>query len=348
MTIVVVTLWAILSMTFDTSVFAAMENGLALPEIVYKRTSAVSGGQRHQIVSLKARCHTQGKPLDLILIIDSSGSLRTQSDEEFQVIRDIISIVAVSPDATRIALVQYSGVARSEFHFNTFTTRQQILDAVQVINPLFGITKTGNALAQAISELDAEKGMRPGDVPKIAFLISDGRTQDYPDDTNQAVRLRSYGVDVWSYGLGEYVAIEELINVTGDANKVVTRKNYPHLKELFEPFKGVEICEKATVCIPGTERPLDLLFLIDSSESVEKKFQDEIDFIRRTLNNVNVHPDAVRVATLLYSGKPVVAFDFRRYQNLEGSLEWPAISDVPFGFTLKCLFSNESPETGTT
>jgi len=86
--------------------------------------------------------------------------------------------------------------------------------------------------------------MRGPNVPKIAFLISDGRTQDYPEDSNQAAKLRAVGVDVWSYGLGEYVAIEQLINVTGDPNKVVTRKNYPHLKELFEQFKATEVCQK--------------------------------------------------------------------------------------------------------
>lgn len=90
--------------------------------------------------------------------------------------------------------------------------------------------------------------MRGSNVPKVAFLISDGRTQDYPEDNIQSAKLRSMGVDVWAYGLGEYVAIEELINVTNDANKVVTRKNYPLLKQLFDQYKGVEVCEE----VPGT------------------------------------------------------------------------------------------------
>lgn len=86
--------------------------------------------------------------------------------------------------------------------------------------------------------------MRDSSVPKIAFLISDGRTQDYPEDIVQSAKLRDLGVNIWAYGLGEYVAIEQLINITADPAKVVTRKNYPHLKELFEPYKATEICQE--------------------------------------------------------------------------------------------------------
>lgn len=63
--------------------------------------------------------------------------------------------------------------------------------------------------------------------------------------------MRASGIDIWAYGTGEYVAIEELVNLTADANKIVTRKNYQHLVELFSPFKDVEVCEK----ISGTAWP---------------------------------------------------------------------------------------------
>lgn len=82
-------------------------------------------------------------------------------------------------------------------------------------------------------------------MPTIAFIVSDGRTQDYPADSVQSAKMRSLGIDVWAYGTGEFVAIEELVNLTNDANKVVTRTNYHHLTELFSPYKSVEVCEKA-------------------------------------------------------------------------------------------------------
>lgn len=109
------------------------------------------------VTFLSARCRVIGKPLDLIIIMDSSGSLRNSNSEEMNVIKDLINIVAVDPDATRISLVQFSGIARSEFHFNTFSSRKQVLDAIEVIKPIFGITKIGNALGEAVKELDVNK-----------------------------------------------------------------------------------------------------------------------------------------------------------------------------------------------
>lgn len=58
--------------------------------------------------------------------------------------------------------------------------------------------------------------MRPSHVPKIIYLLSDGRTHDYPKDREMAdlLRQRISNVDIYAYGTGEYVAISELIAIT--------------------------------------------------------------------------------------------------------------------------------------
>ncbi|VDK66536.1 unnamed protein product [Gongylonema pulchrum] len=63
--------------------------------------------------------------------------------------------------------------------------------------------------------------MRPSYVPKIIYLLSDGRTHDYPKDTEMADLLRQQidNSDIYAYGTGEYVAISELTAIT----KVTTR-----------------------------------------------------------------------------------------------------------------------------
>lgn len=145
-----------------------IDNGIAAPEIVYKASPEkfvrkyfsalnLTFMSKLWISSILARCKVIGKPLDLIIVMDSSGSLRNSNNEEMNVLKDLINIVAIDVDATRIALVQFSGIARSEFHFNTFNTRKQILEAIDVVKPIFGITKIGNALGQAVKELDSEK-----------------------------------------------------------------------------------------------------------------------------------------------------------------------------------------------
>lgn len=58
--------------------------------------------------------------------------------------------------------------------------------------------------------------MRPFDVPKVVYLLSDGRTHDFPKDAEMADLMRRQipNVHIWAYGTGEYVAMSELLNIT--------------------------------------------------------------------------------------------------------------------------------------
>uniref|UniRef100_A0A914CNE6 VWFA domain-containing protein n=1 Tax=Acrobeloides nanus TaxID=290746 RepID=A0A914CNE6_9BILA len=67
-----------------------VENGLAPPEIV------------HTPISTKPRCVVQAQPLDLVFILDSSGSLRNKFQDEIDVIRRIVKHVTIGEKATRV------------------------------------------------------------------------------------------------------------------------------------------------------------------------------------------------------------------------------------------------------
>lgn len=57
--------------------------------------------------------------------------------------------------------------------------------------------------------------MRGLNVPKILYLLSDGRTHDFPKDSEMADQLRKVpNLEIWAYGTGEYVAMYELSNIT--------------------------------------------------------------------------------------------------------------------------------------
>uniref|UniRef100_A0A914WZ20 VWFA domain-containing protein n=1 Tax=Plectus sambesii TaxID=2011161 RepID=A0A914WZ20_9BILA len=78
-----------------TNALKVIDNGLALPEIV------------HEEVEVKPRCVVKAPPLDLMFILDSSGSLKNKFQDEVDVIRRIIAHVTIGESATRVALVQY-------------------------------------------------------------------------------------------------------------------------------------------------------------------------------------------------------------------------------------------------
>ncbi|VDK29416.1 unnamed protein product, partial [Anisakis simplex] len=88
--------------------------------------------------------------------------------------------------------------------------------------------------------------MRPGTVPKIVYLLSDGRTHDYPKDVEMSELMRSQipNLDIWAYGTGEYVAMNELINITRDPSKIVTNQNLDDLEPMFDQWRGTEVCDR--------------------------------------------------------------------------------------------------------
>ncbi|CAG9533231.1 unnamed protein product [Cercopithifilaria johnstoni] len=284
-----------------TIAIKVINNGLAPPEIV------------HSPIAIKPRCIVEAEPLDLVFVLDSSGSLKNKFQDEINIIRRIVNHVTIGESATRVMLIQFSGVQHLEFNFNKFKDREDILAALDVLRHVSGITRMGDAFEYTLSMLNEENGMRPSNVPKILYLLSDGRTHDYPKDTEMADLLRQQisNIDIYAYGTGEYVAVDELIAITKDPKKIITNQNLEELEPIFDRWKGTEVCEKLPVCIRGSDKPLDLILIIDSSESVAHLFDEQIRFaIERIIRNINIHPDAVRLALITYSGKAYIHFKF--------------------------------------
>ncbi|CAD5221877.1 unnamed protein product [Bursaphelenchus xylophilus] len=290
-------------------------NGLAPPEIV------------HSPISTKPRCKVSAPPLDLLFILDSSGSLRNQFQDEINVIRRIVKHVTIGEAATRVMLVQFSGVQHLEFDFNSFKDREDLLVALDVLRHVSGITRVGGAFEFALSVMKPEHGMRDASVRKVVFLLSDGRTHDFPKDSIAADQLRNQipNVSIWAYGTGEYVAMNELINITKDESKIITNKNLSLIEPLFDFWHGVEVCEKIPECVKGSDKPLDLMVIIDSSDSIESVFRNQVNFvIERVVQNINVHPEAVRLALLTYSGRVFTHFLFNdlKYRDNESVIRY--------------------------
>jgi hypothetical protein len=278
-----------------------IKNGLAPPEIV------------HTPIVTKPRCTVNAPPLDLIFVLDSSGSLRNRFQDEVDIIRRIVKHVTIGREATRVMLVQFSGVQHLEFDFNAFNNREDLLAALDVLRHVSGITRTGAAFEFTQTVLKSEFGMRGPHVKKICFLLSDGRTHDFPNDAffSEQMRKSTPNLDIWAYGTGDFVAMNELKNITKDESKIITNKNLDRLEPLFDFWHGVEICEKQPVCVKGSDKPLDLALAIDSSDSIDSVFHDQITFvIERVIQNINVHPEAVRLALVTYAAKVFLHFNF--------------------------------------
>ncbi|CAM4641269.1 unnamed protein product [Leuciscus chuanchicus] len=137
---------------------------------------------------------------DIVILVDGSWSIGRIN---FRLVRmfleSLVRAFAVGSEHTRVGLAQYSGDPRVEWHLNTHSTKEAVINAVKNLPYKGGNTLTGLALTYILeNSFKPESGSRP-EVPKIGILITDGKSQD--DVLSPAQRLRDAGIELFAIGV---------------------------------------------------------------------------------------------------------------------------------------------------
>ncbi|KAM9466860.1 collagen alpha-1(XII) chain isoform 2-T2 [Clarias gariepinus] len=137
---------------------------------------------------------------DLVFLVDGSWSV---GRENFKHIRSFIGAVAgafdIGEDKTRVAVVQYSTDTRTEFNLNQYFRRAELLQAIRNLPYKGGNTMTGEAIDFLVKNTFTEEAGARKSFPKVAIIITDGKSQDPVDE--YARRLRNIGVEVFLLGI---------------------------------------------------------------------------------------------------------------------------------------------------
>ncbi|XP_038600848.1 collagen alpha-1(XIV) chain isoform X2 [Tachyglossus aculeatus] len=137
---------------------------------------------------------------DIVILIDGSWSIGRFN---FRLVRlfleNLVTAFDVGANKTRIGLAQFSGDPRIEWHLNSYSTKEEVIDAVRNLPYKGGNTLTGLALTYIFeNSFKSEAGARSG-VSKIGILITDGKSQD--DVIPPARKLRDTGVELFAIGV---------------------------------------------------------------------------------------------------------------------------------------------------
>lgn len=145
---------------------------------------------------------TQEAKADLVFLVDGSASIGLKN---FQQIREFLMSVVknfeIAPNKVRVGMVQFSDTPKTEFFLNTYEEKQEILDYIKNLPYKTGGTFTGEALKFLLKNHFVEAaGSRANQmVPQIAFVITDGSSQDEVEP--HAQELRQKGVKVYAIGI---------------------------------------------------------------------------------------------------------------------------------------------------
>ncbi|XP_053142880.1 collagen alpha-1(XII) chain isoform X4 [Hemicordylus capensis] len=203
--------------SYKVNVFGMFERGESLPLIGEEMTTTSDMTTTVKpFLPPGLECKTSAEA-DIVLLVDGSWSIGRPN---FRTIRSfigsIVEVFDIGPDKVQIALAQYSGDPRTEWHLNAHRTKQSLMDAVTNLPYKGGNTLTGTALTFILNNnFKPEVGLRPG-AHKIGVLITDGKSQD--DINAPSARLREQGVELYAVGI-KNADINELNQIASDPDE---------------------------------------------------------------------------------------------------------------------------------
>nr|XP_061804853.1 matrilin-2-like isoform X1 [Nerophis lumbriciformis]XP_061804859.1 matrilin-2-like isoform X1 [Nerophis lumbriciformis]XP_061804865.1 matrilin-2-like isoform X1 [Nerophis lumbriciformis] len=195
-----------------------------------------------------AECNSS--PVDFVFVIDSSRSIRPDDYEKVKTfIHKLLQFLEISPDATRVGLLQYGSVVQNEFSLNAYTTKAEVERAVKNMAHLATGTMTGLAIQYTMETAFTEgEGARPAHlhIPRIAMVVTDGRPQDSVDEI--AARARQAGIQIYAIGVGRVdLSTLKVMGSEPHAEHVHLVANFSQMETLLSVFQS-KLCGGTALC----------------------------------------------------------------------------------------------------
>ncbi|KAL6081555.1 hypothetical protein STEG23_000576, partial [Scotinomys teguina] len=260
---------------------------------------------------------------DVVFLIDTSQETSQASFQWMQnFISRIIGMLEVGRDKYRIGLAQYGDQGHTEFLFNAYKTRNEMLTHLRKhLVPRGGSRKTGRALQflhQTFFQEAAGSRIFQG-IPQYAVVFTSGKSEGEVQDAAQILRKR--GVNILSVGVQnshrtELEGIGSLVFVSDLQREDRVRQLLQDVNEVIQGTQrpGVRTEDVDRAC--PTAIPADLVFLVEEFSRVrQSNFHQVVHFLKTTVQSLHIHPHAVRISLVFYSEEPQLEFSLDTYQN---------------------------------
>ncbi|XP_021375359.1 uncharacterized protein LOC110464458 isoform X7 [Mizuhopecten yessoensis] len=273
--------------------------------------------------------------VDLIIIIDASTSVGQDNyDLMLQFCKDFLENADIDSGNVRVGALIYSSGVEVQFNLNTFSTRDDINQAIDEIPYIYGSTNTADALRTMRNMFNAADGDRE-DVPNICIVITDGVSNINSRRTiPEADKARDVDIHIYAIGIG----LTDTTELDGIANKPTADNSFnvqgfAELKALSEKVFS-SLCPKVSLVtskptpahtttiqpttITVTEAPtpapraFDLVIVLDSSVTREK-WRWIQRYATTVVQQLSIDNEKFRVGALRYSTNQNVEFQLADY-----------------------------------
>nr|XP_008528449.1 PREDICTED: collagen alpha-3(VI) chain [Equus przewalskii] len=250
------------------------------------------------------------KKADIVFLLDGSINFRRDSFQEvLRFVSEIVDTLYEGGDSIQVGLVQYNSDPTDEFFLKDFSTKQEIIDAINKVvykggrhaNTKVGIEhlRLNHFVPEAGSRLDQR-------VPQIAFVITGGKSVEDAQEASLALTQR--GVKVFAVGVRNIDScnLDVILGFDGssDQNVFVTQKG---LEAQVDTILN-RISQMQRISCSGTQMPTVRVSVVANTPSgpVEAfdfaEYQPEL--FEKFRNMRNQHPYVLTADTLkVYQNK---------------------------------------------
>eukprot|EP00041_Stephanoeca_diplocostata_P026624 m.720803 g.720803 ORF g.720803 m.720803 type:complete len:619 (+) comp23008_c0_seq7:304-2160(+) len=195
--------------------------------------------------------------VDLVILVDSSGSIRSYFHTELDFVRSVVAYFVIGRNHTRVAVVLFASSATVVFDFNQYDTSEEMLAAIDGIRYTGGGTTTAAAFDRARELFDPSlsHGIRGSNIPKVCLLITDGHSNNAAATIASADVLKELNVNIFSIGAGNVNRFElEAVATQPIRSHVFIIASAGNLEELIDTMASGSCDEPATLP-PGPALP---------------------------------------------------------------------------------------------
>ena len=194
-------------------------------------------------------------PIDLVFVLDSSGSIRDQNVDDqpdnydlmLQFMANIVDDLDIGAAATQVGLVRFSDRGELLFRLGEYNTKQALREQILATSYVGSNTNTSGGLYVMYTEaFNAANGDRAS-FPNVAVVITDGfSTFDNDTTIPNAVIARNRGIQIFSVGITNNINLNELRQMSSqpqleNVNYFVS-ENFATLDEQVRPALIDQTC----------------------------------------------------------------------------------------------------------
>ncbi|KAK3579041.1 hypothetical protein CHS0354_029897 [Potamilus streckersoni] len=152
----------------------------------------------------------QGQPVDILFVLDVSTSILLPGFQaQMHFVKGMVDNFDIDSGKIQVGIITFSNSAQTEFRLGQHKTKKDTMAAIDRVKFRAGATNTSYALSVLLEQFQQGSGSRQG-VDHIAFVITDGHSNNPEATRKMAILVHKNGIEVFAIGVGNSYKIQEL------------------------------------------------------------------------------------------------------------------------------------------